>query len=53
MTPPTEDFQNATRYWADPKVLEKEETWDASEYVRHEEGLIPYMGWVPYMVVTL
>lgn len=52
MTPPVKDFQNATRYWADPKVLEKEETWDASEYVRHEEGLIPYMGWVPYMVVN-
>jgi len=52
ITPPFEDFQNATRYWADPKVIDKEENWDTSEYARHEEGYIPYMGWVPYMVVT-
>ena len=52
MTPPFEDFKNATRYWADPKALENEGLWDASEYARHEEGFIPYDGWVPYMVVT-
>jgi hypothetical protein len=55
MTPPTEDFRNATRYWADPKVLENddESPWDSSEYARHEEGYIPYDGWVPYMVIAL
>lgn len=27
-TPPFEDFQNATRYWADPKALDNEGPWD-------------------------
>ncbi len=52
VTPAPEDFKNATRYWADPKVLDNEGLWDASEYARHEDGFIPYAGWVPYMVVT-
>jgi peptidoglycan/xylan/chitin deacetylase (PgdA/CDA1 family) len=53
MTPTVEDFRNAALYWADPNVIDKEETWDASEFARHEQGFIPYDGWVPYMVVSL
>lgn len=53
MTPPIEDFRCATRYWADPKALENEGPWNEGEYACHEEGFIPYDGWVPYMVVSL
>jgi hypothetical protein len=53
MTPPFEDFEKATRYWADPKAVEVEGMWDSSMFARHEDGYIPYDGWVPYMVVTL
>jgi hypothetical protein len=51
VTPPFEDFGNARKMWADPKCLQSEEIWPKEMIQPHSEGLIPYMGWVPYMVV--
>ena len=52
MTPPSEDFRNAALYWANPRLIDQEGPWDTAEFARHEEGFIPYDGWVPYMVVA-
>jgi len=51
VTPPIEDFRNARKMWADPKCLEQEGVWDKTMIAEHHEGYIPFMGWVPYMVV--
>lgn len=51
MTPAVEDFENARKMWADPKVLDTEEIWPKDMIQPHSGDLIPVMDWVPYMVV--
>jgi hypothetical protein len=51
-TPPAEDFKNARKMWADPRCLEMEEIWPKDMIQPHSEDLVPYMGWVPYMVIS-